>query len=446
MKQAFRRASVGGLTVVALSLSVLATTLALLTAPLASATAAADVDRAFKAFWEARTPQDAAKVVPDIVASSVTFDEALKRLQDGRPYSPGVPKGVIRSSYRANGREFFYAVNVPESYDPARRYQVRFQLHGGVSRESNGPRGDGTIGLLAGAEQIYVIPYGWTDAPWWGAAQIENFRTILDRVKRTYNVDENRVVVAGVSDGGTGVYYVAMRDTTPYSSFLPLNGFIMVLDTVNAGDLFPNNLLNKPFFIVNGGQDPLYPTTVVSPYVEHLKMNGVEVVYQPQPNGAHNTAWWPRVKDSFEAFVRSHARKPVPDTLTWESRGTPEDNRAHWLIIDKLAPRGRNDALLEDLNQVGRSQTLFDRRRPSGRVDLTRAGNLVKANSRGVAEFTLLLSPEVFDFSKPVRVETNGRLAFEGLVERSVATLATWAARDNDRTMLFGAELHVVVR
>ena len=48
-------------------------------------------------------------------------------------------KGVVKASYQAHGKEFFYAVNVPESYDPARRYQVRFQLHGGVSRESNKP-------------------------------------------------------------------------------------------------------------------------------------------------------------------------------------------------------------------------------------------------------------------------------------------------------------------
>jgi hypothetical protein len=31
-------------------------------------------------------------------------------------------------------------------------------------------------------------------------------------------------------------------------------------------------------------------------------------------------------------------------------------------------------------------------------------------------------------------------------VVRSVETLAKWAARDNDRTMLFGAELHVQVK
>jgi hypothetical protein len=102
--------------------------------------------------------------------------------------------------------------------------------------------------------------------------------------------------------------------------------------------------------------------------------------------------------------------------------------------------------LLEDLNEVSRSQVLFEHRRASGRVDLVRTGNTVKANSRGVAEFTLLLSPDAFDFSQPVRVETNGHVAFEGMVEKSVATLAAWAAHDNDRTMLFGAELHVKVR
>ena len=105
--------------------------------------------------------------------------------------------------------------------------------------------GSGSTGRLPGAEQIYVMPYAWRDAPWWSGRQVENLRAILDLVKRTYNVDENRVVLSGVSDGGTGAYYIAMRDTTPFASFLPLNGFIMVLrnETAEAdGDLFPNNL------------------------------------------------------------------------------------------------------------------------------------------------------------------------------------------------------------
>ena len=418
---------------------------ALLAATMVRSADSNDINAAFKAFWDARSPQDAARVVAAIRAVS-GFDEALKRLKVGRTYSANAPKGVVKSSYGAHGKEFFYAVNVPESYDPARRYQVRLQLHGGVMRPSNQPRGDGTIGALAGVEQIYIIPYAWADAPWWAESQLENLDRILDIVKRTYNVDENRVAVAGVSDGGTGVFYMAMRDTTPFASFLSLNGNMLVLrsNDVRSGDLFPNNLRNKPVFVVNGGRDPLYPTSYVGPYVQHLKEKGVNVVYQPQPNGVHNTAWWSEVKDSFEAFVASHPRNPLPRTLTWETNGAAVDNRVHWLMIDKLGAKGRNEPKWDDVNlltDVG--PMLFDNTQASGRVDLVQSGNVVTAKTSGVAEFTLLLSPDAFDFSQPIKVEANGRPMFNGRVEPSVATLLKWAARDNDRTMLFGAELHI---
>ena len=75
------------------------------------------------------------------------------------------------------------------------------------------------------------------------------------------------------------------------------------------GDLFPNNLLNKPFFMINGGLDPLYPTAfrrAVSS--SNSRQGGVEVEYRPQPTTAHNTSWWPEMKDKFEAFVHEHPR------------------------------------------------------------------------------------------------------------------------------------------
>ena len=90
-----------------------------------------------------------------------------------------------------------------------------------------------------------------------------------------------------------------------------------------------------------------------------------------------------------------------------------------------------------------RITSTFQHTRPSGRVDLVRSGNTVTATTRGVASFTLLLSPDVFDFTTPVSVVADGKTVFEGPVSKSVATLLGWAARDNDRTMLFGAELKV---
>jgi hypothetical protein len=512
--------------------------LALMIAPATSLEAQRALDDAFRVFWNARDASQAAAAAEAITRLAPGFDDAFQRLRRGRTYSAEVAKGVVRASHEMGGRTFAYAIEVPQAYDPARRYQVRFQLHGGVSRPEAALRGSGSIGALAGAEQIYVMPTAWEEAPWWGSAQLENLRLVLDGVKRTYNVDENRVVVSGVSDGGTGAYYIGMRDTTPYASFLPLNGFIMILANPSVGireQLFPNNLRNKPFFIVNGGRDQLYPTSLVDPLIRHMQNGGVALTYRPQPEGQHNTAWWPDVKDLFEQFVREHPRDPYPARLTWETEGADgalawAESRAHWVRIDRVRPRGAEEPLadlneitsrtspnfgvratgmritavmkgsnadalgllpgdvVESLNgrvipdgvplldlletvdagtrivlkvrrdasslelagvfqpqSVANTVSLFPRPRGSGRVDLVRDGNTVRATTRGVGAFTLLLSPDVFDFAKPVVVVADGRTVFEGLVKKDVQTLMRWAARDNDRTMLFGAEIAVSV-
>ena len=496
----------------------------------------AAVDAAFSSFFHARTAREAAAASDQIVASGVGFDEAFGRLRQGRVYSRDVPRGVVQGSYRSETGEYFYTLDVPESYDPARKYHVRVQLHGGVGRiEANTPLRGGSIGRLPGVEQIYVMPYAWRDAPWWTGRQAENVQAILDLVKRTYNVDENRVVLSGASDGGTGAYYMAMRETTPFASFLPLNGFILVLknETVEAdGDLFPNNLRNKPLFIVNGGRDPMYPTGVVDPYIEHLKSDGVELVYRPQPIAAHDTSWWPEIKDSFEQFVADHPRRPLPEALSWESGPPNLPSRAHWLVIERLGAEWPGEPSLPDVNRMstrpaldfgirgsgtrinrivkgsnaeqvglragdvvltinnqpaapgadvadllrsypsgrpllitvtrggeslrltgrfaptvlpGESEAMFPRQRESGRIDLTRTGNTIETRSRGVAAFTLLLSPDQFDLNRAVTVVVNGRTLFDGIVQRDIRTLLKWAARDNDRTMLFAAELPIAV-
>ena len=495
--------------------------------------AAPPVDEAFTAYWNATSVPEATKAAGVVVSSGASFGDAYTRLRAGRTYPANVPRGVQKLTRHTDAGDFPYTVDVPPTYDPARKYQVRVQLHGGVMRPDPASRGDGSIGALAGVEQIYVLPQSWAEAQWWAPPQGENLPAILDRVKRTYNVDENRVVMSGVSDGGTAAFYFAMRDTTPYASFLPLNGHILVLanrDLGLRGALFPQNLINKPFFIVNGGKDRLYPAASVEPLLTEFKTRGLELVYAPQPEAGHNTAWWPEVKESFETFVREHPRTPHPAHLTWQTDNTTMRNRAHWLVIDRLG-NARPGEELPDLNEIRageepnfgvrsigmritsvlrgsnaevfgflptdtvasingrdlplgleltefmglyqpgealhfvvergretvdlkgvyqptvmpRVRQLFATGLPTGRVDLVRDGNTVRASARGVGAFTLLLSPDVFDFSRPITVVVEGKTQFEGMVKKSVETLMRWAARDNDRTMLYGAELPVTI-
>ncbi|MGE3958106.1 MAG: hypothetical protein AB7H96_15430 [Vicinamibacterales bacterium] len=490
-------------------------------------------EAALAQFLAAPNPGEAAKLADAVVRSGATFDETIAALRKGRTYNADVARGVTKASHVVGDLTFNYQLDVPPTYDPTRRYQLRVQLHGGVGRPDPTPRGNG-IGALAGVEQIYLLPTAWNQAEWWTDLQLGNLRVLLDSVKRRYNVDENRVVMSGVSDGGTASYYFSMRDTTPFAAFLPLNGAIPVLRNTLMkvdGGLYMHNMLNKPFFIVNGGKDPLYPTTLVEPYIKQMQDGGVEVKYLPQPEGVHNTAWWPDVKDTYETFVKDHPRQPFPDRLTWESDLRVNTGRAHWLVIDALAPTQKETAPLPDINErvgpaqpdfgvrvageritgvvagsnadtlglvpgdvvnrvngrvlprgmdatdlidladVGSTLTLsvtrgtasmdlrgtyqptalprrtpiFTHARPSGRVDLVREGNVVKVTTRRVAGFTLLISPDQFDMSKPITVVVDGKAAFEGIVKPNLATLLEWAAKDNDRTMLFAAALPIRV-
>jgi hypothetical protein len=176
-------------------------------------------------------------------------------------------------------------------------------------------------------------------------------------------------------------------------------------------------------------------------------------------NDKHDVHWWPEERAFYEMFVHSHPRAAQPERLSWETDRTDRFNRVRWLVIDKLgvqppspkaSARQAPDAALEDVDSAdfeGHNWQIFPRRRqvPSGRVDIERHGNAFEAKTRGVTEFTLLLSPDAVDFAKPVQVTVNGSQAFAGNVKKDLATLLKWAARDNDRTALYGAELHILV-
>jgi predicted esterase len=386
------------------------------------------LDRALADLWDSDGPSSREKAASALVRLGADFETLLLRLSDGPRYPKDVKTGLIEESRKGkNGRRLEYVFLVPEDYDPAKRYRVSFYLHGGVNRAEPWQKGDPwwrRFDRSFGSEQISVFPSSYRGALWWQSSQIENLEAILDRIKREYNVDENRVYLFGVSDGGTGAYYHAAKAPTPWAAILPFIGHPGVLEnpaTGVDGELFAENLSNRAFFVVNGEKDELYPVARVKPYLESFERAGAEIVFHPQPGG-HNTRWWNAEQEAIDAFVESHPRDPLPDRLSWETERTDRFARIHWLIVEEL--------------EEGAA---------SGKVSLTRRDNRVEVEARGVARFRLLLSPREFDFSRPIEVSTNGVTSHRGPVARSSEILLRWAARDNDRTMLFAAELSIEV-
>jgi predicted esterase len=271
--------------------------------------------------------------------------------------------------------------------------------------------------------RIIVIPFAWAEAYWWQDSQSENIPAILNELKATYNVDENRVTMTGISDGGTGAYFFAFKQPTQWAAFLPYIGHPGVLRSKQSGGgyrLYFENLMNKPLYIVNGENDRLYPAESLRSFIQILQDVDVPHTWTVIEEGGHNTSWLPDYQAVIEQFKADNPRDPLPANIQWVADRTDRYNRNHWIEINEMTEADRPSLL-----------------------QVTRTGNQFEVDARGVNRFTLLLSPNAVDFELPLRVVVNGESKFDGMVEQSEETLLDYATQDLDRTMLFTAKLNV---
>jgi PDZ domain len=499
-----------------------------------------ELDHAIRSFWEAESERGLRSAANDILKLEADPESVWRKLQEGRPFSPRVPKGRLSLEHRtADGETHKYVLVVPSTYDPAVPIPLRIYLHGGVESEDRNAARRWDFDRFGAGQGLAIYPSAWRGAMWWHPNQVANILGIIAELKQTYNVDENRIHVIGASDGGTGAYFLAFRVPTTFAGFVALIGHAgaMVNPRLGAaGPLYVPNLRNSPFFIVNGALDPLYSVREVAPYVTLYRQAGVQLMFRPRAAAGHDLRWWPEVAPAVDSFISGSPRNPTPDRITWETETVDRFNRAYWLRIDSLghvagesrfpgfdsitplspepslgvradptsnqgvrllavelgsvagnagllagdrivevngiatptvptllqASQGlgwgdslqvtfeRDGSVRRIIVQFGRPPATanvpvmaFPRPRPSGRVELERQGNEVTVRTNGVRQFTLLLSPGQFNLDEPVKVVANGRVVFDGKVERSVETMLNWATRDRDRRMLYLAELRI---
>ena len=298
------------------------------------------LDHAVRSFWEAGSEKDLRSAASDILALGSEPDTVWLRMGNGRVYSARVAKGRLNLEHETpDGKKHRYVLVVPSTYNPAVPMPLRIYLHGGVETEDRNSGRLWDFERFGPGEGLALYPSAWRGAMWWHQNQLTNILGILTELKRTYNIDESRIHVIGVSDGGTGAYFLAFKVPTPFAGFVPLIGHGGALVNPRAGaagPFFVPNLRNAPFFIVNGALDPLFPVREVAPYVNLYRQAGVSVVFRPRSEAGHELRWWPEVAPAVDSFIASHPRNPFPDRITWETDNPDRFARAYWLRIDEL--------------------------------------------------------------------------------------------------------------
>ncbi|OJJ16166.1 hypothetical protein BKI52_35965 [marine bacterium AO1-C] len=406
----------------------------------------------FARLWNASSLAERLQMATQIAALAPDFDTTYQKLKKGRTYLTNVPRGFMEWELENEqvGKPHLCLVFIPYNYTPNKKYLVKVFWHGLVSTKK--PRGyiDKIIDREAATYQkrdyISVYPAGWNESMWWAESQLENLHHILVRLKQHYNIDENRVHLAGMSDGGTGAYYVANAQPTPWASFFPYLANIAGLNALSSRQMYASNFTNRPFLIMNGEKDEVFPPRIVLPFIELLRKAKVKMDFQMVKGAAHNMDWFPKMKSKVIRFVNKQVRNPLPNQLYWETETTQKHQRIHWLCIDELTDAVEEVQRIPDVNTIlDIDRQLFDHQRMSGRVIAQKSGNEVHLMTQNVKSIRLLCSPEHFDFNKPVKVFANQQLIFDNKLEKSVDTLLQQHAIDLDRTMLYGAELSLQI-
>jgi predicted esterase len=393
--------------------------------------AAEEIDSAqlVNTFWTASSEAAIESSKSELIAAASTISELYRWLKTGPAYAQSAALGQQESMrIGADGTRYPFVYLIPETYDATRSYPVEFMLHGGVSRPEWGPGGEWWrrgYDSLKQEDRIVVVPAAWNAAFWWYENQADNLPSILRELKQTYNIDDNRVTLTGVSDGGTGAYFFAFKQSTEWAAFLPYIGHPGVLRNPQSGPgykLYFENLMSRPLYIVNGENDPLYPVSSIEPFINILQEANIEHVFRAIEGGGHNTSWLPEERPMIEQFKLDNPRDPFPTELRWVTDRSDRYNRNLWMRIEELTVEGQ-----------------------PGLMSITQEGNSFTVTAESVDAFTLLLNPEQIDFSEEVRVVVNGRPLFVGHVAEDMNTLLDWAVRDRDRTMLYTAALSLRV-
>jgi pimeloyl-ACP methyl ester carboxylesterase len=281
--------------------------------------------------------------------------------------------------------EIPYLLRVPLTYhgSSGRPAPLLVYLSGGAGFAIDGV--NTAEDAVAGTD--YLVLYPQATGFWWTSETARRFDTILNNVLQRYNVDRERIYLAGYSNGATGALYFATLWPHRFAAVVSLMGAGQCENQVKAG--LPN-LRNLPLLFVHGENDPL-----ISPDCSTVTSNALSepgTAIQPQlkilPDRAHDITL--QSDDNLTlAFFKGKLRNPFPREV--------EIN-----LSDALAGRGY---WIEIINGTPGKSHLEAR---------VKASNTIEIHSREVKSIRLHLRPEILPKPGDFSIVWNGKKLYTG--------------------------------
>ncbi len=379
-----------------------------------------------KILKKAVTAKDAVRIA-ETIAKKRRFATGLK---DTQTLEFACPDGV--------SRQFTYIL--PKNYSPKKAAPILVWLHGAIRQPPPGGGDHEARAVKAAVEELGAIMIGPSTHSGVGWSEPQCRALVLhtvEYVKRNFHVDDDRVFLCGDSDGGLGTYALLETLAGTFSCAVPVIGS-------PGGVTRFNNLRNLPLLAINGEKDSLFHIAGVREAVEGMKASGIDLTFVEVAGKGHDPGLFLEQAATVRKFLAAHTREPFPKTVHWcvdPTRGETATkypaNTFRWIRIEEVGATESRHAF-ED---AGKGLLRAD----LPRIEATREGNRISVRASGVTKYTVLLSPGMVDFAKPVTIETNGVPSFEGMIAADARTVLEEARRFRDARLVFQARVTVEV-
>lgn len=224
--------------------------------------------------------------------------ELLRALESGvDPFASRT--GDMRRAYRSEVDNSLqpYRLYVPRSYDRSRAHPLLVALHGMGGDENTLFDRYGSPALQQQAEKhgyLVVCPKGRGPASMYQGTAEQDVLDVLEEVRRAYNINTDRVYLAGHSMGAYGTWSIAMNHPTVFAALAPV-----------AGGGNPARMVairHIPQLVVHGENDKTVPVTASRIMVEAAQRLEAPIKYLEIPGGGHVDVFVPAVPEMFSWF------------------------------------------------------------------------------------------------------------------------------------------------
>jgi phospholipase/carboxylesterase len=207
-------------------------------------------------------------------------DEALKaRLAVPRSDDTG----IIHDRNEVGSRGGF-SLYVPEYYTPDRTWPLVVALHGGSGNGRNFLWSWLRDARSFGAILVAPTATGATWALMGNDTDTPNLHRILDEVRSRWNIDSKRLLLTGMSDGGTFCYVTGLESASPFTHLAPVAATFHPLMAQLAD---ADRIRGLPIFLVHGLLDWMFPVQVARQTRDALCAAGANVTYREIEDLSH---------------------------------------------------------------------------------------------------------------------------------------------------------------